>query len=178
MNDPNPYIAPDAPLDNGQDELYQPKIFSFNGRIGRLRYLAYALGTSILLMLLMMPIMGTTMLAGGLAGGEAGMGGMAILATLLFGVAFFVLAVMFGKRRLNDLNRSGWWYLLALVPIVSFIMAIYMIFFPGAQETNNFGSAPVANTLGVQILAWSMPVLCVLGIVAAMIIPTMAGMSY
>ena len=32
--DANPYSAPDAALDTGQDDLYQPKIFSFNGRIG------------------------------------------------------------------------------------------------------------------------------------------------
>jgi uncharacterized membrane protein YhaH (DUF805 family) len=177
MNDPNPYIAPDASLDNGQDELYQPKIFSFNGRIGRLRYLAYGVGTSIILMLLIMPIMGTSMLAGGFVGGEAAMGTMTIVAMIAFYVASLVLAVMFGKRRLNDLNRSGWWFLLFLVPVVNLIMVVYLIFFPGAGETNNFGSAPIANSLGVQILGWSMPALFVLGIGAAIIIPTMAGMS-
>ena len=42
--DANPYSAPDAALDTGQDDLYQPKIFSFSGRIGRMRYLAYGIG--------------------------------------------------------------------------------------------------------------------------------------
>lgn len=176
MNDANPYITPDASLDDEQDELYQPKIFSFNGRIGRLRYLAYGVGTSIVLMLLMMPIMGTSMLAGGFAGGEAGMGSMAIIAMIAFYLASIVLAVMFGKRRLNDLNRSGWWFLLFLVPVVNLFMAIYMIFFPGMEDSNNFGAAPVANTIGVQILGWSMPALFVIGIAAAVILPSVAGM--
>lgn len=107
MNDANPYSTPDASLDNEQDELYQPSIFSFKGRIGRLRYLAYGIGTSLILMLVMMPILGGTMFAGGMAGDEAAVGGLALVAMILFYVATLVFSVMFGKRRLNDLNRSG-----------------------------------------------------------------------
>jgi uncharacterized membrane protein YhaH (DUF805 family) len=177
MNDANPYITPDASLDNEQDELYQPNIFSFKGRIGRLRYLAYGIGTSLILMLVMMPILGGTMFAGGMVGGEAAMGGLAIGAMILFYVATLVFSVMFGKRRLNDLNRSGWWFLLFIVPIANFFMAIYVIFFPGAESSNNFGPAPVANTLGVKILAWILPAIFIAGMVAAIVIPTISGMT-
>ena len=175
MNDPNPYMTPDASLDIEQDELYQPSIFSFNGRIGRLRYLAYGVGTSLILMLVMMPIMGGTMFAGGMVGGEAAIGGMALIAMIMFYVSTLVFSVMFGKRRLNDLNRSGWWFLLFIVPIANFFMAIYVIFFPGAESSNNFGPAPVANTLGVKILAWMLPAIFVAGIVAAIAIPAFYG---
>ena len=177
MNDPNPYITPDASLDNEQDELYQPKIFSFNGRIGRLRYLAYGIGISFILMLVMMPILGGTMFAGGMVGGEAAIGGMALIAMIFFWVATLVFSVMFGKRRLNDLNRSGWWFLLFIVPIANLFMAIYVIFFPGAEDSNNFGPAPVANTLGVKIIAWILPAVFVAGIVAAIAIPAYIGMT-
>ena len=54
--DANPYSAPDAALDTGQDDLYQPKIFSFSGRIGRMRYLAYGIGVNFLLMAVMIPL--------------------------------------------------------------------------------------------------------------------------
>ena len=177
MNDPNPYITPDASLDNEQDELYQPKIFSFNGRIGRLRYLAYGIGTSFILMLAMMPILGGTMFAGGMAGFEVSMGSMALIALIFFYVATLVFSVMFGKRRLNDLNRSGWWFILLIVPIANFFMAIYVIFFPGAENSNNFGPAPAANTLGVKILAWMLPAVFVAGMVAAIAIPAFTGMT-
>ena len=177
MNEANPYITPDASLDNEQDELYQPNIFSFKGRIGRLRYLAYGIGTSLILMLVMMPILGGTMFAGGMVGGEAAMGGLAMGAMILFYVATLVFSVMFGKRRLNDLNRSGWWFLLFIVPIANFFMAIYVIFFPGAENSNNFGPAPVANTLGVKILAWILPAIFIVGMVAAIVIPTLSGMT-
>jgi uncharacterized membrane protein YhaH (DUF805 family) len=171
MNDANPYTAPDAVLAIEQDELYQPSIFSFKGRIGRLRYLAYGVGTSMILMVVMIPIMA----ASGLAGGEQAMGVMAIAAMIAFYVASIILAVMFAKRRLNDMNRSGWWFLLFIVPLINLIMTIYVIFFPGTQGSNNFGPAPVANTLGVKILALTLPVIMIVGILAAIAIPAYQG---
>jgi len=171
MNEANPYTAPDAALDIEQDELYQPNIFTFSGRIGRLRYLAYSIGTSIILSAVMMPIIGSTMFAGMAAGVEQAMGAMTIVAMTVFYGGSIVLSVMFGKRRLNDMNRSGWWFLLFLVPLVNILVAIYVIFFPGTQGSNRFGPGPVANTLGVKILAWILPVIFIVGILAAIAIP-------
>ena len=68
-------------------------------------------------------------------------------------------------------NRSGWWFLLFLVPLINLVMTIYVIFFSGTQGPNNFGPAPVANTLGVKILALTLPVIMVVGILAAIAIP-------
>ena len=171
----NPYSAPGADLDNGHDELYKPKILSFNGRIGRLRYLAYSVGTGFLLMLAMVPLVGASALMGAGADPSA-MGALATVAITVIYVAMLVLSVMFAKRRLNDLNRSGWWFLVFIVPIVNLLLTIYLIFFPGTDGSNNFGPAPEANSLGVQILGWMMPVLFVIGLVAAIAIPQLAGM--
>jgi uncharacterized membrane protein YhaH (DUF805 family) len=172
MTADNPYSAPGAELGGGQSELYTPSIFSFNGRIGRLRYLAYGMGSYMLMMIAMIPLVG----ASALMGGEPTMSGigMAIMGVLY--IAIFILSIMFGKRRLNDLNRNGWFFLLFLVPIVGFLLAIYMMFFPGTDGDNNFGPAPEANSLGVQILGWLMPVMLLVGIVAAIAIPQFAGM--
>jgi uncharacterized membrane protein YhaH (DUF805 family) len=171
--DANPYSAPDAALDTGQDDLYQPKIFSFSGRIGRMRYLAYGIGVNILLMAVMIPLGGAT----AVMGGEAGMSMIGMLVIGIFYIATFVISIMFAKRRLNDLNRSGWWFLLFLIPLVNLLFAIYVLFFPGTGGDNNFGPAPVANSIGVLILAWMFPVIMILGIVAAVVIPQFAGMA-
>ncbi|MBT8434102.1 MAG: DUF805 domain-containing protein [Gammaproteobacteria bacterium] len=173
ISDVNPYDAPDASLDTGQDELYQPKIFSFNGRIGRMRYLAYSIGVNFLLMLVMMPLAGLSAFMGG--DPTSSMVGM--LGIGIFYVVTIVISVMFAKRRLNDLNRSGWWFLLFIIPIVNLLLAIYLIFFPGNSGNNNFGAAPAANTIGVLILGWMFPALMILGIVAAVVIPQFAGMA-
>ncbi len=173
MNDQNPYMAPDASLELEQEEFYQPKIFSFKGRIGRLRYLAYGIGTSLILMAVFMPLMGGTMLMGGAMepSGEGAMSILVMVAMAVFYIASIVLSVAFAKRRLNDLNRSGWWILLFIVPILNFLVMIYVIFFPGSREANNFGPQPVGNSLGVKVLGSLLPVIFVLGILAAIAVP-------
>jgi len=173
MNDQNPYSAPDASLETGQEEFYQPKIFSFRGRIGRLRYMAYGVGTYLILLVIFMPLMGGTMLMGGAMAvpGEAGMSMIVMLAMGVFYIGILLLSVAFGKRRLNDLNRSGWWMLVFIVPLVNLLMTIYVLLFPGSKEANDYGPPAVANSLGVKILGWLFPVIFLLGIVAAIAIP-------
>jgi len=172
MTDENPYTAPDAILDTGTAELYQPSFFSFNGRIGRLRYLAYGIGVNALLMLVIVPLMGGAAIMGGATmGSESGMSMIGIVLVAVFYILAIMASVMFGKRRLNDLNRSGWWFLLFIVPLVNLALTIYVLFFPGSQGSNNFGSAPAANSLGVKLVAWILPLIMIVGIVAAVSIP-------
>ena len=171
MTADNPYSAPGAELGGGQSELYMPSIFSFNGRIGRLRYMAYGIGSYLLLMMVMIPVVGTS----ALTGAEEAMSTFAMIAMGIIYIAMLVAGVAFAKRRLNDLNRSGWWMLLSIVPFVNLIFTIYVIFFPGTESDNDFGAAPAANSLGVQILGWMMPVLFVLGITAAVVMPQFAA---
>ena len=168
MTDANPYTAPDAELASASDELYQPSIFSFQGRLGRLRYLAYGIGLNLVLMIVMVPLMGATAFMGGDPDGMS----VTVMAMIgIFYIATFVVSIMFGKRRLNDLNRSGWWFLLVIIPLVNLALIIYLLFFPGTDGSNNHGAPAVANSTGVLILAWMLPVIMILGIVAAVAIP-------
>ncbi len=178
MDSANPYSTPDAELKHGQGELYTPSIISFNGRIGRLRYLAYAMSINFVLSLAMGASMAATMgTAAFMAGTPEGMSITSILLALVFYIAMIVISVMFAKRRLNDLNRSGWWCLLLIVPLANLLLALYMLLFPGTDGDNNWGPAPDANSLGVLILGWMVPAFFVLGIVAAVAIPLLAGMQ-
>lgn len=177
VSDSNPYSAPGAALNTGQDSLYNPKIISFSGRIGRMRYLAYSIGATFLLMLVTMPLIGLSAFSGAAMGGEAGMSMMTMVGMAVYYIGTIVISVMYAKRRLNDLNRSGWWFLLFIVPIVNLLLAIYLIFFPGTDGSNDWGPAPAANSIGVLILGWLMPALFVLGIVAAVAIPQFSSMA-
>lgn len=172
MSDQNPYSTPDASLSTGSSGTYQPTIFSFNGRIGRLRYLAYNTGIYIALMIVMVPLLGAT---GFMATGDfsAMGGGLASAVIIIFYLVAIIVSVMWGKRRLNDLNRSGWFILLILVPIVNLLLSIYMVFFSGTDGDNNYGPMPSANGLGVKILGLLFPVLMLLGFFAAILIPAM-----
>ena len=168
MSETNPYTAPDAALETGQEALYQPRVFAFNGRIGRMRYLAYGIGVNLVLTAVMTPLLG----ASAAVGGDQATTLLGMVAIGVYYLITIVVSVMFAKRRLNDLNRSGWWLLLFIVPVVNLLLAIYLIFFPGSDGTNNFGPAPVANSIGVLILGWMLPVVFILGIVAAIAIPS------
>ena len=122
--------------------------------------------------LVMIPVVGTS----AFMGGEPAVSGVGAIAVGVLSIAMLVAGVAFAKRRLNDLNRSGWWILLSIVPFVNLLFTIYVIFFPGTDSDNDFGAAPAANSLGVQILGWLMPAVFVLGIAAAVVIPLLAGM--
>ena len=54
------------------------------------------------------------------------------LALLLPGLAVFV-------RRLHDNGRSGWWWLIALVPLVGFIVLLVFLVQKGSPESNMYG---------------------------------------
>jgi len=94
----------------------------------------------------------------------------------LIGVIFtLVISVAFGIRRLNDMNKSGWWIIINFIPYINLLMAIYLIFFPGTDGSNNYGPAPAPNTTGVKILGLLFPVLAIVGILAAILIPAYQG---
>lgn len=173
MSDQNPYSAPDAALDAGQDVQYQPRVFSFSGRIGRLRYMAYSFGLSFLLLFFI--TFATTMM-GAMGGGESALGMVSMVIGGVFYIAAIVLSIGFARRRFNDLDKSGWWLLTFLIPLVNLAVSIYLLFFPGSDGPNKFGPAPAANSMAVVIVGWAIPVLFILGIVASLAIPQFAGM--
>ena len=64
--------------------------------------------------------------------------GIASLATL---IPSFSVSV----RRLHDIERSGWFLLLALIPIIGWIILIYWMCQPGTSGQNEFGEDPIGG---------------------------------
>ncbi|HCL67400.1 MAG TPA: DUF805 domain-containing protein [Rhizobium sp.] len=69
--------------------------------------------------------------------------GVGILDTLS-ALALLLPSLAVGARRLHDIDRSAWWLLLVLVPIVGWIVLIYFNVQPGQQGENQYGQPPVA----------------------------------
>lgn len=44
-----------------------------------------------------------------------------------------------GARRLHDTGRSGWWQLIALVPVFGALLLVVWLAEPGAQSGNRYG---------------------------------------
>lgn len=58
---------------------------------------------------------------------------------LIFSLAILVPNIGLGVRRLHDLGKSGWWYLIVLVPIVGPIALLVMFCLKGEPKANTYG---------------------------------------
>ncbi|MGH7108571.1 MAG: DUF805 domain-containing protein [Acetobacteraceae bacterium] len=99
----------------------------FEGRAPRAEYWYFVLFTIICQ--IAADIVGV---ASGTSYGASGLGGLVALALFLPSLAVSV-------RRLHDINRSGWWYLIVFVPIVGWILLLVWACTRGTGGPNRFG---------------------------------------
>ena len=72
------------------------------------------------------------------------------LLLVLFFIAVLIPYIAVQVRRLHDTDRSGWWLLLGVVPIVNYIGAIVLLVFyclDGTRGPNRFGADPKSDNL-------------------------------
>ncbi len=156
MNDTaNPYNTPKTEFEVGED-VYDPKVFSFSGRIGRLRYLAYTWGLTLLIMMVMGIL--SAVLIPMFAGDGGGQGAVMALVFLMY-VPMIVISFMMAVRRLNDINWSGWLSLLFLVPLVNAILGLLLLFMPGSKGPNDYGPQPAKDSALVIVCTLAIPVI-------------------
>lgn len=66
--------------------------------------------------------------------------------TIGFGAAScmtaLIYAILVSIKRLHDINKSGWWFLLILVPYVDFYLFYLLYFKKGDASSNKYGKAP------------------------------------
>ncbi|MBF7688612.1 DUF805 domain-containing protein [Acinetobacter rathckeae] len=63
------------------------------------------------------------------------------LSTIAF-VVFITPLITVTVRRLHDINRSGWWVLIAAIPLVGSIVIFYWAISKGSLEENLYGPPP------------------------------------
>jgi len=160
-----PYATPKAAVAETLPEFGELKAFTTDGRIGRLRYLAW----SMVLMLACLPLFG---IAGGFFAASEILGGLLMV---VVGIAVAVVGIMFGVQRLHDIGWSGWLLLVTLVPIVGGVFSLLMFIIPGSTEANRFGPPPPPNSRAVKILALLWVAIIAIAIVAAIALPAYMG---
>jgi uncharacterized membrane protein YhaH (DUF805 family) len=62
---------------------------------------------------------------------------------IAFYLATFVPGLSVGARRLHDVDRSGWWQLLVLVPVIGWGVLIFWFAKAGNKGENRYGPAPL-----------------------------------
>lgn len=58
---------------------------------------------------------------------------------LLYAIAVIIPGLALNFRRLHDTNRSAWWLLISLVPIIGVIIVLVLYCLPTVEEGNRFG---------------------------------------
>ena len=66
--------------------------------------------------------------------------------SLVYSIAVFVPTLAVVIRRLHDTDRSGWWILIALIPLVGAIVLLVFLILKGNEGDNRFGPDPKAET--------------------------------
>ncbi len=170
------------------------KPWSLKGRFGRLSYLAWLLVVALAIVATIGVFVGIFAAIGGFHSGQHFgliVGGIAV--AILY-IAMIYFSIIIGIRRLHDLNRTGWWMLLQLLPfaggilsalhigavfmvvsvVVSLVFGLYLIFAKGTEGVNDYGvQRPTPQW--EKVVGWIYIVLvfgvAVVGVLAAISIP-------
>jgi uncharacterized membrane protein YhaH (DUF805 family) len=108
------------------------KYADFKGRASRPEYWWFFLSYVIVYVVLLL-----------LASAARGLFVLVYLAALAYIIPLLAAAV----RRLHDTGRSGWWYFIAFIPLVGFIILIVLLAGEGQPQANQYG-APTGGTAG------------------------------
>ncbi|VWB99072.1 membrane protein [Burkholderia aenigmatica] len=111
------------------------KYATFEGRARRAEYWYFVLLSFILSMVAQII---------GVAGRNAGLITLLLLGVLsLVSLALIIPGIAVSVRRLHDTGRSGWFLLIALIPIVGGILLLVWTCSRGTEGPNRFGADPV-----------------------------------
>lgn len=64
---------------------------------------------------------------------------------LVLTIPLIWISLVASVKRLHDLNKSGWLVLLMLVPILGFLVLLYLGIATGTSGSNRYGSDPIEN---------------------------------
>ncbi|MCC7266699.1 MAG: DUF805 domain-containing protein [Caulobacteraceae bacterium] len=120
--------------------MFQPlrKYADFQGRARRSEFWLFWLFTFVVSFVLQ--IVGGMMGAGG--DPTAMYSSPVMIVLLLFCLAILIPSIAVAIRRLHDTDRSGWWLLIGLIPIIGALVLLVFYVLPGTVGANKFGEDP------------------------------------
>ncbi|WP_052417453.1 DUF805 domain-containing protein [Cellvibrio mixtus] len=158
----NPYQTPEGQLTTDDLAYGEIRFFSPSSRINRLRYWAHS-------MLFTLAVIGLFIVVGLIAAFASQT--LAIGLGIIIYIAMIVFSFILVIQRLHDLNKTGWMSLLLIIPLANIYLLVLLIFFKGTEGRNNYGLQTPPNKTWHWILAFSYPLLVIIGIVAAVSSP-------
>ncbi|MFV0547901.1 MAG: DUF805 domain-containing protein [Limnobaculum xujianqingii] len=109
------------------------KYADFSGRARRKEYWMFVLFSMIAMVVLMV--------IGGVLDTIFGSNGIvSMILLVVYALAIFMPSLAVAIRRLHDLDKSGWWYLIAFIPFGSIVLLVFFCL-EGTPGANQFGPA-------------------------------------
>jgi len=109
-------------------------LFSFEGRINRKPFW-------MIILVFLIGLIVTTVIDMETTGQDTG------IASILFYLIMVWPLLAIQVKRWHDVDKSGWWLLIGIIPIVGAIWAFIVNgFFTGTEGTNRFGDNPLKQT--------------------------------
>lgn len=75
-----------------------------------------------------------------------------LMLTSLYMLLVLLPGIAVAVRRLHDTGRSGWWILLALIPVAGIIALIAIMCIEGTPAPNRYGVNPKGHGKRMQVL--------------------------
>jgi uncharacterized membrane protein YhaH (DUF805 family) len=108
----------------------------FSGRSRRMEYWMFTLIHVLIILVLSIGIVGFGLMKEPVIGATSG------LFIGAYALAAFVPGLAVTVRRLHDIDKSGWWILISLVPVVGGLVLLVMTCFDGTRGSNVYGPDP------------------------------------
>lgn len=74
--------------------------------------------------------------------GDSALGAVANVVISVYGLATLIPMISLAVRRLHDIEKSGWWYLLNCIPCIGSIILIVFFCKEGTAGSNRYGDDP------------------------------------
>jgi uncharacterized membrane protein YhaH (DUF805 family) len=118
-------------------DILTNKYADFNGRARRKEYWMWTLYYTIVLLFAMVldNVLGLNF---ELFGQDLGYGWLYVTVA----ITHFIPGLGIVIRRLHDVGKSGWFYLIILIPLIGFIWILVLFCTDGVKEDNKWGSNP------------------------------------
>lgn len=162
------YISSSLPTGTRMAATYTPPMFGIGlaGRIGRLRYLVYGcLGVFLVGLVGALLLMMTGFSAAKFS--TSGAPGL-LLGAVVLGLAILWMSIRVTVLRLHDVNLSGKWLLLSILPgfiagithspalmtfatLLSWLVFLVLLVWPGSSSDNDYGDPPDPNTVPIYV---------------------------
>lgn len=122
-------------------DVLKSKFFQFSGRAPRREYWYFVLFSLIISFLIgLIDGVAGTMLTFGVD--PNGIPIQTGIIGLLFSLFLLIPSIGIAVRRLHDIGKSGWWYLIVLIPLIGILVLLYFLVMPSQEGENRFGAYP------------------------------------